>query len=128
MTNTITLYKSVSPAQLSHLIKVDWRYFIPESPEQKLFAPKLHRSFAEMLARQIEAANHCAGYVVSFDILEQVISRYDITSVAYEEYEEYCIPIEDLRFINMGIEGKIKLVSQFSSSEPTDSQMQYNTG
>ena len=54
---------------------------------------------------------------MSFDIHRHVINRYDITSVAYEEYEEYCIPIEDLTLMNRGIEGKIKLVSEFSSRE-----------
>ncbi len=114
MPSTLTLYKSVSPIQLSHLINVDWRYFVPESPDQKLFVPKLHLSFAEMLARQIEVATYCAGYVVSFEIQKAFIDHYEVTSVAYEENEEYCIPIEDLGAMNRGIEGRIQLVSWFS--------------
>ena len=117
MTNTVALYKSVSPTLLSHLIHVDWRYFVPESPDQKLFAPKLHLPFAEMLARQIDAATHCAGYVVSFEVQKTYLNRYEITTVAYEEHEEYCIPIHDLSEMNKFIEGKIKLVSWFSSME-----------
>ena len=117
MTATITLYKSVSPSQLSHLMAVDWRYFIPEAPDQKCFAPKLHLSFAEMLARQIEVATHCAGYVVSFEVSRVVMERYDIRTVAYEEYEEYCIPIEELGVINQGIDGRIRLVSWFYDIE-----------
>ena len=113
MPSTVTLYKSISPTQMSHLIEVDWQYFVPDSPDQKLFAPKLHLSFAEMLARQIEAATHCAGYVVSFEIQKRFIDCYEVTSVAYEEYEEYCIPIEDLGAMNRGIEGRVKLVSWF---------------
>ncbi len=117
MSGTVTLYKSVSPTQLSHLMAVDWRYFIPESPAQKFFAPKLHLSFAEMLARQIEVASHCAGYVVSFEIQETFIDSYEVSTLAYEEYEEYCIPIEDLGAMNRGIEGRIKLVSWFCGFE-----------
>ncbi|WP_101756901.1 hypothetical protein [Oceanicoccus sp. KOV_DT_Chl] len=118
MAATITLYKSISPLLLAHLINVDWRYFVPESVDQKLFVPKLHRPFAEMLARQLEVANYGAGYVVQFKVQRQFLRRYNVTSVAYKEYEEYCIPIEDLAEMNRFIVGRARLVSRFSSNLP----------
>jgi hypothetical protein len=70
-----------------------------------------------MLARQIEVANHYAGYVVMFDVQQQFMRQYNVTSVAYEEYEEYLIPIDDLDCLNEAIVGRVELVSCFSSME-----------
>jgi hypothetical protein len=113
MKDVITLYKSVSPIQLAELINSGWKAFSVDD-EQKIFAPKLNRSYAEMLARQMDMACYSAGYVVVFKVKRDFIQRYELQTIGYQEHEEYRIPVTDLDKLNHAIVGRISLVSGFS--------------
>lgn len=112
--NTVTLYKSLSPVQLATVINTDWRSFPTSLPDQKNFSPKLNKSYAEMLARQMEAAYHTAGYVVAFQLQKSFIDQFELQTISYQEHYEYRIPVNQLEQLNRALIGQIKLVSAFS--------------
>lgn len=113
MNNTIRLYAPVSPHQLAKVINAGWQDFFPCSDEQKYFFPKLHRGFAEMLARQWEARVYSAGYVVCLDVRYAFINQFPLETVAYEEHLEYRIPSHFLDQFNQSLVSKIQLLSAF---------------
>ncbi len=115
MIESVTLYKSLSPLQLAELINLDWKAFPAVDPEQKIFAPKLHREYAEMLARQLEMASYQAGYVVMFRLQRQFVEQFSVETVAYIQHREYRIPIAALGDLNRALVGKIELVSGFAA-------------
>ncbi len=117
MTKLVTLYKSLSPAQLADVIALDWKAFAIDFSGQKFFSPKLHRCYAEMLARQLEAAHYAAGYVVSFQVRKSFIEGFELQTIGYCEHQEYRIPVSALRQLNTAIVGRIKLISGFAEQE-----------
>ena len=126
MSESVTLYSPVSPSQLAKIINADWQQFFLHSDGQRFFFPKLHASFAEMLARQWEAKVHSAGYVVCFDIQRPFIDRFSLETVAYQEHFEYRIPANVLDQFNRAIWGNIRLLSAFESGinySPVDEMM-----
>ena len=114
MNNLVTLYKSLSPAQLAAVVSSGWTHFSLDGAEQLIFSPKLHREYAEMLARQIEAVCYSAGYVVSFQVPMTFLERYQRQTIGYQQHEEYRIPVSELNKLNRAIIGEIRLVSGFT--------------
>ena len=117
MTALIELYKPLSPTQLAAIIASGWRRFSPDTPQQRMFYPKLHIRYAEQIARQWDATQFLAGYVVSFKVPSLFMSRYDIQTVGYEEHREYKVPINELELLNNTIFGKIEIVSAFTTAD-----------
>jgi hypothetical protein len=117
MADTIALYKSLSPLQLEAVIQSGWRGFATEGPKQQYFYPKLHQHYAESLARQWDAVQSSAGYVVEFTMPVDFMSRYNIQTIGYAEHSEYRIPVADLAWFNSHIAGRITLVSTFRQPE-----------
>jgi hypothetical protein len=113
MFNTIRLYKPLSPLQLEEVINSGWSSFAVDSPLQKVFYPKIHRRYAENLARQWDAVQFNAGYVVAFDVPTEFMAKYEIQTTAYEEHREYVVPVEELSLFNQNIKGKISVVTTF---------------
>jgi hypothetical protein len=111
----IRLYKSLTPTQFDAVMRSGWRAFSAESPEQKIFYPKLRREYAEMIARVFNLPHYKAAYVVQFKVSAQFMARYEIQSVAYEEHNEYKIPIEELPLLNSNLIGNIEVVSSFAA-------------
>ena len=114
MSYSTCLYKSLTPAQFAGVIQSDWRELAAESPDQKMFYPKLNRQYAEMVARMLNLAHYNAAYVVKFNVNALFLARYEIQTVAYDEHQEYKIPIEDLPLLNCHIVGIIEVVSAFT--------------
>ncbi len=117
MNDHITLYKSLSPVELAVIIRSGWAEFFPASPDQKIFSPKLHLAYAEMLARQLEAACHNAGYVVAFRVPRNFLSHFELQTIGYLEHQEYWIPVAELGALNAAIAGRIRLVSAFTMED-----------
>ncbi len=122
----ITLYKSLSPIQLAGVVSLNWRAFPRFDGDQRIFAPKLHREYAEMLARQLEMASFQAGFVVSFRVYACFLQQFERGSVAYHEHEEYRIPVTAIDALNRSLVGKIELVSGFAA--PSVVQFVYPEG
>jgi hypothetical protein len=112
--NAITVYKAMSPRQLAALIRADWRCIEPGQGGERFCYLKLNCSYAQMIARRREAAMHGLGHVVKLILPEQILNRYDLETVAYEEHLEYRVPVSDLKIINQCMVGRASLVSSFS--------------
>lgn len=117
MKDVTTLYKPLSPTQLVAVIDSGWRGFSPDTPQQRIFYPKLSRQYAETIARQWDAPQFTAGYVVEFKICSEFIQRFELQTVAYAEHREYKVPITALAQLNKNICGGIHLVSAFTINE-----------
>ncbi len=111
------LYKPLSPAQLAAVIASDWRRFFPDTPQQRIFYPKLNLLYAEQIARQWDATQYTAGYVVRFKVPTAYMNRYEIQTVGYDEHREYKVPICELEQLNNTISGKIEIVSAFTAQD-----------
>lgn len=120
MDQMITLFKPLSPAQLACVVASGWRHFLPEAPEQKIFYPKLYVGYAEQIAKRWNAPQYSAGYVVGFNMTKAFMTRYETQTVAYEEHREYKIPIAELNFFNRNIQGRIRVVSAFASTDDSN--------
>ncbi|MGK0442500.1 MAG: hypothetical protein ACJA0N_002311 [Pseudohongiellaceae bacterium] len=103
--------------QLAALIRSDWRKFSPNAPDQRIFYPKLHLEYAEKIARQWDAVEHNAGFVVRFEMPLGFIGRYELQTVGYDEHLEYKVPIYELDDFNQKIVGKVELVSAFTRDD-----------
>ena len=115
MIEFVTLYKSLSPVQLAQVVASGWKAFPVSEPDQRVFAPKLHREYAEMLARQLEMANYQAGYVVMFKLKREFAEQFECETIGYREHEEYRIPVSALGRLNDAIVGRIELISGFAA-------------
>ncbi|MBL4827846.1 MAG: hypothetical protein JKY66_09080 [Spongiibacteraceae bacterium] len=108
------LYKSLTPLQFDALVQSGWREFSLESEEQKIFYPKLHCEYAQMIARLFNLAHYRAAYVVAFNVSTSFMAHYEIQTIAYDEHREYKIPVEDLPLLNSHIVGEIEVVSSYT--------------
>ncbi|WP_019529009.1 hypothetical protein [Dasania marina] len=113
----IDLYKPITPVQLAALIRSGWRCLSPDTPEQLHFYPKLHRIYAESLARQWHAVEHSAGFVVRFTVPQEFIAGFELQTVGYDEHLEYKVPIAELTQLNSVIVGSIELLSAFTCED-----------
>ncbi len=114
MAQIITLFKSLSPAQVAAVAESGWRQIFPQEPEQTHFYPKVYVEYAEQIARRWDVPQYGGGYVVRFTMRGDFMRRYATQTVAFEEYREYIIPIAELDFFNRNIQGRIDVVSAFS--------------
>ncbi len=128
MTKFIELYKPLSPTQLAMVINSNWRRFTPDTLQQRLFYPKINLRYAEQIARQWNAVQFTAGYVVSFKVPLVFMTRYDIQTVGYDEHREYKVPIGELDLLNDTIFGKIEIVSAFTTDDNLIWQQKVSTG
>lgn len=117
MPSLTTLYKPLSPLQLAAVIQSGWRSFSPDTPQQRIFYPKIHRCYAEKIARQWDATQYSAGFVARFSIASDVINCYDIQTLGFDEHREYIVPIADLSQLNRHIQGAIEIVAAFTQAD-----------
>ena len=110
MTAMINLYKPVDADLLSKIIASGWQRFYPECEGQKLFYPKLHFDYAQAVARQRFQGQHGGGFVVGFAVAEDFLSSYPMQTIAYEQQQEYRIPVAHLDHLNLAITGRIQLL------------------
>ena len=120
MCQATTLYKPLTPSQLAAVIASGWKRFTPDYRDQVYFYPKLHRDYAEQVARLWNARQYSAGYVAIFDIATDFIQRYEIQTIAYENHKEYRIPVTDLERLNWHILGKIDVIAAYHLEPEAD--------
>ncbi len=114
---TIALYQALSPQQLAALIRADWRRIEPGWGGEHFVYLKLCQRYAEMIARQWEVPLHGAGYVVQIILPMEVIGQYDLSTVAYEDHLEYCLPVGELAAINRHLVGDIQPVAAYMDQQ-----------
>lgn len=107
------LYRPVGQAELDLIIAENYRTYPPRLPEQPIFYPVLNEKYAREIAEKWNkklADSGYAGYVTTFEIDDDYISRFDVQTVGAGYHQEFWIPAEDLEEFNRHIIGKIEVI------------------
>lgn len=107
------LYRPVGQAELDLIIKAEYRSYPPRLPEQPIFYPVLNEKYAREIAEKWNkksADSGYAGYVTTFEIDDEYISKYDVQTVGASYHREYWIPAEELEEFNRHIIGQIEVI------------------
>ncbi|MHC5935860.1 ADP-ribosylglycohydrolase family protein [Nostoc sp.] len=113
---TIALLRPTGPKELALIKESGDREFPPRLPEQPIFYPVLNEEYAAQIARNWNAASTDTGYigyVTSFQVRAEFLSRYSVKTVGGSIHQEYWIPAEDLPEFNRNIVGLIEVISEF---------------
>jgi len=107
------LYRPVGQAELDLIVASDYRSYPPRLPEQPIFYPVLNEKYAREIAEKWNrksADSGYAGYVTTFEIDNEYISRFDIQTVGASYHQEFWIPAEELEEFNRHINGQIQVI------------------
>jgi len=115
MTQTITLWRPVGPAELALIEATGMRAFPPRLPEQPIFYPVTTRDYAIKIARDWNVPASGSGYVTQFEVDAAYLARYPIETAGGRAHQEYWIPAEDMDAFNAAIIGLIDVIDRFES-------------
>ena len=107
------LYRPVGQAELDLIVASDYRSYPPRLPAQPIFYPVLNEKYAREIAEKWNrksADSGYAGYVTTFEIDNEYISRFDIQTVGASYHQEFWIPAEELEEFNRHINGQIQVI------------------
>ena len=107
---TVTLYRPVGPQELSLIKELEWKKFPPRLPEQPFFYPVLNKEYAQQITDQWNVPAYGAGFVLSFRVNLDYISKFNIENVGAEIHNELWIPSEELDEFNSNIQGNIDMI------------------
>ncbi|WP_395647005.1 hypothetical protein [Terricaulis sp.] len=109
------LWRPVGAKELVLIEASAWRRFPPRLPDQPIFYPVLNFDYAEQIARDWNARGDEEGYVLEFDVEDEVARRYpEQTAGAANLHRELWVPAEELEMFNDAIQGPIRLVARYA--------------
>jgi hypothetical protein len=117
MDETTILFRPVGARELELIRETGFTAFPPRLPEQPIFYPVLNEEYAAQIARDWNAKQHGAGYVTSFRVRNDYLSRYEVQTVGGSTHREYWIPAEALAEFNHNIVGPIEVIAEFSATD-----------
>jgi hypothetical protein len=110
---TITLFRPSGPTELELIEASGFRRFPPRLPEQPIFYPVTNERYATEIAQRWNVKESGSGFVTRFEVLADVLSRYEPHVVGASHHEEYWIPAEELEAFDDAIVGAIEVVATF---------------
>ncbi|MGH6933941.1 MAG: hypothetical protein ACREEE_16110 [Dongiaceae bacterium] len=113
----------MGPKEFSLIQQSDWTAFPPRLPDQPIFYPVLTFDYAEKISRDWNSTRVDAGYlgfVVAFDIANQLAARYPAEVAGGRAHQELWVPAEELAGFNNGIIGRIRLVARYERGRRID--------
>jgi hypothetical protein len=119
----ITLYRPVGQKEFDLVKESGFRRFPPRLFWQPIFYPVLNQSYAEQIARDWNTKDEFSGYVgyvLSFELPEEFVTRYPVQNVGGELHNELWVPAAELDAFNEQIAGEIKLVATFWGEKRTE--------
>jgi len=109
-----TLYRPVGLDELALIWDSGCREFPPRLPDQPIFYPVTSAEYATQIARDWNTkASGFAGYVTSFSVDDDYLSKFERHVVGSAVHEEYWIPAEQLPSFNSAIRGPIAVNAAF---------------
>ncbi len=87
----MTLYRPVGKKELEFIVQSDFSAFLPRLPEQPIFYPVLNRRYATEIAERWNSRDPQSGYkgyITSFEIADDFISRYEVQTVGRSYHQE----------------------------------------
>lgn len=104
------LYRPVGIEELALIFDSEMRAFPPRLPEQPIFYPVTNFVYASQIAREWNTTSGSkAGYVTTFSVDDDYVSRFERRIVGGREHEELWVPAEELDDFNSHIEGFIEV-------------------
>lgn len=113
MTDTVTLWRPVGPAELALIGASDMRAFPPRLPEQPIFYPVTTEDYAVKIARDWNVRDSGVGFVTRFDVRKSFLDGYAVQDAGGRSHREYWIPAYDMDAFNAAIVGAIQVVREF---------------
>lgn len=111
--DTVRLYRPVGPDELKLIADTGFSAFPPRLPEQPIFYPVCSYEYAEEIASKWNVNDSGRGYVTTFEVDKDYLSRYEVHQAGNRGHQEYWIPAEDLAEFNGRIVGKIHVLTSF---------------
>jgi len=113
MTETVTLWRPVGPAELELIRASGMRAFPPRLPDQPIFYPVTTEDYAVKIARDWNVRDSGAGFVTRFDVRKDYLDRFAVQEAGGRAHREYWIPAEQLDDFNRAIIGMIEVTREF---------------
>jgi hypothetical protein len=113
MTETVTLWRPVGPAELALIEASGMTAFPPRLPGQPIFYPVTTEDYAVKIARDWNVPESGAGFVTRFEVRRALLDNYRVEEAGGRAHREYWIPAEDLDSFNAAIVGAIEVVRRF---------------
>jgi hypothetical protein len=110
----VVLYRSVGQEELDLIAASGWTVLPARLPRQStidLFTTEAH---AVQVARDWEAKDSGAGFVIRLDVDGDYLVRYPVQTVGGSALQAYWIPAEDLEEFNRQLLDTITVVAEFS--------------
>lgn len=112
----ITLFRPVGIYELKKIVLNNLKAFPPRLSNQPIFYPVINLDYAAFIARdwntKDENSGYC-GFVTSFDIDSDYISKYKLKQVGNNIHKEYWVPSESLNEFNSQIIGLIEIKQSY---------------
>jgi hypothetical protein len=117
------LWRPVGASELALIEQSGWRRFPPRLSEQPFFYPVLSFEYAEQIARDWNARGDDEGFIVTFEVDDDVAAKYPPQTVgAAALHRELWVPADDLAEFNEAIRGKIELVARYRNGARVEDQ------
>lgn len=110
------LYRTVGRQELKLIKASGYVSFPPRLPEQPIFYPVLHKQYAIEIASKWNVKDRNSGYkgfVTTFKIRDEYISKFDVRVAGANYHQEYWIPADELEEFNRNIIGKNRVIGEF---------------
>ena len=113
MSETVTLWRPVGPAELDLIRQSGMRTFPPRLPEQPIFYPVTTEEYAVKIARDWNVRDSGSGFVTRFKVCRDFLNQYPVQEAGGSAHREYWIPAEEMGAFNQAIVGEIEIVREF---------------
>ena len=110
---TTTLYRPVNSIELQLIKDSAYKKFPPRLPEQPIFYPVTNLEYARQITKDWNVPAYGNGYVLSFDLDTNYLSKYEVENVGGKIHNEYWIPAENMEEFNANIIGNIKVIEEY---------------
>ena len=115
------LFRPVGQKEYELIAQSGFTCFPPRLPEQPIFYPVLNAQYAAEIASQWNTKDSLfsgnVGYVLSFDIADAYIAKFDVQTAGASYHQEYWIPADELSEFNQNILGAIEVVEKFEKRQ-----------
>lgn len=112
----ITLFRPVGLYELALIWDSEMREFPPRLPHQPTFYPVTNTEYARQIARDWNTRDEksgFAGFVTSFPVRKDYLSKFETHIVGASQHEEYWIPSDELSSFNKAISERIRVEAAF---------------
>ena len=116
------LFRPVGAKEMDLIMNTGNRRFPARLPEQSIFYPVLNIDYAVQIARDWNAKDEKSGYVgfvLSFDVDDYYISKFEIQQAGSSIHQEYWIPAEELVIFNQNIQKNILIAEAYYGNDYT---------